>query len=100
MSLKKHLGRQLAAIKYGLKWRKPIFMPCWASRIALEVTGVRVERLNAISADDAEREGCGFGVNDETGGPRARFWTLWESINGPGSWNLNPWVWVITFKRI
>lgn len=65
-----------------------------------EITDVRVERLNSISADDAGKEGCGFGVNDETGGPVARFWKLWESINGPGSWDSNPWVWAITFRRL
>jgi hypothetical protein len=74
-------------------------MPRWASRITLEIVSVRVERLNAIDADDAESEGCGCGVNDKTGGPVARYSALWESINGFGSWGLNPWVWVIEFKE-
>lgn len=65
-----------------------------------EITDVHVERLNSISADDAGKEGCGFGVNDETGGPVARFWKLWESINGTGSWDSNPWVWAITFNKL
>lgn len=82
------------------KWMPSIFMPRWASRITLEIVSVRVERLNAIDADDAESEGCGCGVNDETGGPVARYKTLWESINGPGSWDMNPWVWVLEFKEV
>ena len=82
------------------QWRPSIHMPRWASRITLEIVSVRVERLNAIDAYDAESEGCGCGVNDETGGPVARYKNLWESINGPGSWNLNPWVWVIEFKEV
>lgn len=83
-----------------LRWRPSIYMPRRASRLTLEIEAVRVERLQEINADDAEKEGCGCGVNDETGGPVARFKTLWESINGPGSWNANHWVWVIQFKKI
>lgn len=82
------------------RWKPSIHMPRWASRITLEITSIRVERVNEITADDAEREGCGFGVNDETGGPVARFWKLWESINGTGSWDSNPWVWAITFNKL
>ncbi|TXH46076.1 MAG: hypothetical protein E6Q97_30340 [Desulfurellales bacterium] len=85
----------------GGKWKPSIFMPRWASRITLEITDVRVERIKSISADDAEKEGCGFGVNDETGGPVARFKTLWDSINSKRGfgWDANPWVWAISFKR-
>lgn len=88
----------------GGKWRPSIFMPRWASRITLEITGVRVERLNEISDFDAFQEG----VKDEPGtitGPYCRsfvqgFKNIWESINGPGSWDENPWVWVIEFRRV
>jgi hypothetical protein len=80
-------------------WKPSIFMPRWAARIFLDVTSARVERLQMIDADDAEKEGVGCGVSDETGGPVARFKTLWESINGKGSWSKNPWVWVYEFKR-
>lgn len=78
------------------RWTSPIYMPRWASRITLEVTGVRVERLKDISEKDAEAEGCPL---DRL---LARDWysQLWESINGPGSWSANPWVWVIEFARI
>ncbi len=88
----------------NIPWRPSIFMPRWASRITLEITGVRVERLNEISDFDAFQEG----VKDEPGtitGPYCRsfvqgFKNIWESINGPGSWDENPWVWVIEFRRV
>jgi hypothetical protein len=72
-------------------WKPSIFMPRKASRITLEITSVRVERLNDISDEDAKAEGC----PDRTG-----FMELWESINGFESWEKNPFVWAITFKRI
>jgi hypothetical protein len=94
------------------RYRPPMFMPRWASRITLEITGVRVERLHDISKEDARAEGitdggclnCG---NSETDcgclnpQPDARdsFIRLWQSINGPDSWSANPWVWVVEFKR-
>jgi hypothetical protein len=85
-------------------WRPSIFMPRWASRITLEVTGVRVERLQDISEADCAKEGApfsysGFAPEDA---PDWRGWyrDLWESINGPGSWDANPWVWVVEFKRL
>jgi hypothetical protein len=71
-----------------------IHIPRWASRITLEVESVRVERLQDISEADARAEGIW-----QPNWPLA--WrTLWKSINGPGSWDANPWVWVVTFKRI
>ena len=78
-------------------WKPSIFMPRWASRIMLEVTGVRVQRLNQISDDDAMAEGAP-GPFDDLFTPRFRFEKLWESINGPDSWEANPLVWVIEFK--
>lgn len=82
-----------------------IHMPRWASRIQLEITGVRVERLNDISTDDIRAEGIVQrfpGVNDQFTPEilKGAFIDLWESINGAGSWQSNPWVWVIEFKRI
>lgn len=86
-------------------WRPSIHMPRWASRITLEVTGVRVERLQDISEPDAQAEGCDacpfvdWQLKD--GGPyRNGYARLWESINGVGSWASNPWVWVVDFKRL
>ena len=73
-----------------------IFMPRWASRIQLEITDIRVERLNDISEDDCEAEG----LKKLQGGIKTAFKMLWESINGKGSWDKNPWVWVVEFKRI
>lgn len=85
------------------RWRPSIHMPRWASRITLEVVSVRVERLNDISEEDAIAEGCPYGVGGWMVDPAVgdkQFPTLWESINGPGSWDANPWVWVREFKRI
>lgn len=79
------------------RWRPSIHMPRWASRIDLEVTGVRVERLQDISEADALAEGVEPEMPDEC---RMAFERLWESINGPGSWDANPWVWVVEFKRV
>lgn len=91
------------------KWRPSIHMPRWASRITLEITGVRVDRLRDISEDDAIAEGIerDTGMWRHYGCPtqawihsRDSYRSLWESINGPGSWEANPWVWVVEFKRI
>ena len=88
-------------------WRPSIHMPRWASRITLEITGVRVERLQNISEADALAEGVsdtGAKILDsaanEVTGPIAEYSVLWESINGPGSWDLNPWVWAVEFRRL
>ncbi|WP_368937539.1 hypothetical protein [Proteus terrae] len=90
-------------LKYEGAWRPSIHMPRWASRITLEITDVRVERLNDISNDDAKSEGCwygrGGGVPDKALTPSDQFPTLWEEIYGDGSWSSNPWVWVIEFKK-
>lgn len=96
-----------------LGWRPSIHMPRWASRITLEITGVRVERLQDISDADAVAEGCTKNHNGYyLGGPHAvsgrkqmataqsAYRDLWESINGAGSWDANPWVWAVDFKRI
>jgi len=103
------------------KWRPSIHMPRWASRIDLEITNVRVERLNDISEQDAAAEGIVIDIFNQGEPPkhghfdclrkyvpafgefdpaRYKFFRLWESINGTGSWNQNPWVWVIEFKRV
>lgn len=81
-----------------------IHMPRWASRITLEITGIRVERLQDISEADAIAEGIEPMFLGETPdmkrlGARVQFKELWDQINGPGSWAANPWVWVIEFRR-
>lgn len=82
--------------EYGLKWKPSIHMPRAASRITLEVTGVRVERLQDISEADAAAEG----VHTDPACPAYdAYQALWEQINGKGSWDANPWVWVIDFRR-
>ena len=81
-------------------WRPSIHMPRWASRITLEVTGVKVERLQGISEADAIAEGIPQSdVSPPDMGVFA-YRQLWESINGPGSWDANPWVWCVSFKRV
>lgn len=97
------------------KWRPSIHMPRWASRLTLEITGVRVERLRDISAADAQAEGIeprpehaglwrryGSGCPWWTGNAIKSFCGLWNSINGNRSgcdWQSNPFVWVIEFRR-
>lgn len=108
------------------KWKPSIHMPRWASRIQLRITNVRVERLNDISEEDAKSEGiarqnaivdkelcinqpemygdysCTYLFGEDIGftSPLDSFKSLWESINGKGSWNKNPFVWVIEFEVI
>jgi hypothetical protein len=89
----------------GLRWRPSIHMCRFASRITLEITDVRVERLQEISEADAIAEGCVGGHGASKGyaynaTPHEHYRALWESINGPGSWDLNPWVWAISFRRV
>lgn len=83
------------------RWKPSIHMPRWASRITLEVQGVRVERLQVIREDDARAEGVGEGPQEGwVTGPVVAFADLWDSINGPDAWLANPWVWVVEFKVI
>lgn len=117
----------------AIRWRPSIHMPRWASRITLEITAVRVERLQDISEEDADAEGCerldsgrderDFSICPKCGGTglhlslrsgggvceddcnecntyKKRYQHLWSSIYGPESWDANPWVWIIEFKRI
>lgn len=105
-------------------WRPSIHMPRWASRFTLEITDVRVERLNDISEADAEAEGVSdwwdrlvdsevrrlrprvlefdmkYPIESGLISRKALFATLWESLHGKRSWAANPWLWVITFRRI
>jgi hypothetical protein len=112
-----------AADEYYHPWRSPIHMSRWASRITLEITGIRVERVQGISLEDARAEGincpveedmpcvrCGTCTDSDRTLPISHqcsaisaFAVLWDSINAkrPGAaWNDNPWVWVIEFKRV
>lgn len=97
----------------NLTWKPSIFMFRWESRLTLEITGVRVERVQEISDEDAIAEGIegdgvmfrdyspeGTGLFTQT--PRSSYCGLWDSINAKRGfgWDKNPWVWVLTFKRI
>jgi hypothetical protein len=96
---------EVAGMPFG-RYRHARFMPRWASRIDLQITGVRVEQLQSITGADARAEGmapaadlsenyvkCHWDAVEE-------FRSLWDTINGAGSWDLNPFVWVVEFKRI
>lgn len=112
---------ELGVTKWAAKWKPSIHMPRAASRILLEITNIRVEQLQDISEADAMSEGIsrvpfrpddgfpicdGFMVGKDDGvsglfaSAIAVYKNLWESIYGKDSWDLNPWVWVIEFKRI
>lgn len=84
------------------KWTPSIHMPRWASRILLEITDVRVERLASISQDNAGKEG--YPANPEPYGGSMDKWLwfrqLWDSIYPDQSFKNNPWVWVIEFKVV
>lgn len=95
---------------YRWEWRRdtlsPTQMPKWACRLWLEIVEVRVERLQEISEEDAIAEGVTLHPahhhrsRSSIYGPVATYRDLWESINGAGSWEQNPWVWVISFTRV
>lgn len=104
-------GPQALQARLASKWTPGIHMFRWASRITLEITAVRVERLQDISEADAQAEGVEY--SERFGGycigeaqhfnshdPRESYWSLWEAINGPGSVEANPWVWCLSFKRV
>ncbi len=94
------------------KGRPSIFMPRWASRITLEITDVRVERLQDISDEDAAAEGVVGGgwylaeqspvclLHTQTSAAKWNYGVLWDAINGKGSWAANPWVWVVEFTKV
>lgn len=102
-------GRYVGADEASGNWSPSIFMRRWMSRITLEIAAVRVERLQDISEADAKAEG----VTPFPADPEGDYWTdgkhatayhhLWNEINGwdaAGSWDANPWVWVLEFKRV
>ncbi len=90
-----------------VKFRPAIHMPRWACRTVVELTEVRVERLNDISREDAKAEGLWPGANGleqaagrSWGNAQLAFQALWESIHGKDAWSLNPWVWVLGFRKV
>ena len=86
--------------KNNFTWKPSIHMPKEACRLFLRVKSVRVERLQEITRGDAMDEGCPFANMADGPNPKDWFNNLWQSINGPESWDANPWVWVVEFKRI
>jgi hypothetical protein len=107
-----------------LKWKPSIHMPREAARLFLSIKSVRVERLQEISREDCIKEGIDYRITDFEKGynlrgswydyerktfnplpsgkisPSMSFMSLWRSINGPESWEANPWVWLVEFERI
>ncbi|HDS7133352.1 TPA: hypothetical protein QH369_000084 [Klebsiella aerogenes] len=94
------MKKEMSCHGYYPKWSPSIHMPRWASRLTLEITGVRIERLRDLSEDDAKSEG----ITPPSGGVlpgweyRINFRDLWMSIYGADNWEANPWVWAIEFK--
>lgn len=101
--------------EHGVVWTPSIHMPRWASRLTLNITGIRVERLQDISdrepQNDCTAEGvfhCGmklpryeeWSVSGFRSSEKLMFHRLWDAINGVGSWDSNPWVWVVEFDPI
>jgi hypothetical protein len=91
--------------RHGWYKRPSLFMRRVDSRILLEIADTRVERLNDIGNADCKAEGCAGGHGSIPGygysaTPREHFNWLWKSINGPGSWDDNPYAWAISFKRV
>lgn len=113
----------------GWRWRPSIFMPRWASRLTLEVTSIRVQRLHELTKADAIAEGIhcvqgpvgaygdgprwswqrphpiavdpGHGYRLCLGSPQMAFANLWNHLaRNPDAWDVNPWVWALTFKRV
>lgn len=94
----------------SLRWRPSIHMPRWVSRITLEITEIRVERLQEISLEDVKAEGILPNPTDfpftvdliEATTPRLYFASYWDSLNAKRGygWEVNPWVWVIGFRRL
>jgi len=85
--------------KWAANWKPSIHMPRVASRITLEITGIRVEQLQDISGPDCWAEGITHD-SEKHGSVTHTYQDLWVSINGQNSWASNPWVWVIKFRRI
>ena len=98
--------------EYPVKWKPSIHMPRHSSRILLEITDLRVERLQDISEEQAKAEGVRLytdhaelgdwwhveGIETYSADPRKSFELLWSSVGG--NWEANPWVWVVEFKQV
>lgn len=100
-----HSGEADASASNTVRWRPSVHMPRWASRITLEITDVRVERLQEISPNECIAEGA-WKIEDRALGRSGEaldaFRNLWDALNAKRghSWETNPWVWVIEFKRV
>lgn len=85
------------------RWRSAMHMYRWACRTVVEITEIRVQRLQDLTAEDCQAEGVDCNCLEggfDAGVAFGNFVLLWESISGAGSWDENPWVWAITFKKV
>lgn len=96
-------------IREPAKWKPSIHMPRWASRLTLEITEIRVERVQDISTADCKAEGIQVDEQNHVirpdddinwGGADAEFAALWNETNGKGAWERNDWCWILTFRRL
>lgn len=100
-------GQYVGLSKYGGKWRPSLHMPRWACRTVVELTKIKVERVQDISEEDAKAEGCiplpdaeiAARVAGDTPA-RMEFLALWKSIHGHDAWDRNDYVWVLVFKKL
>lgn len=98
-------GKAMLRFMRAKQWKPSIFMPRWASRITLKMTGLRAERLQEINEIDAIAEGVTHPAwykpaYDDAPSYKGGYRMLWDNINGEGSWDLNPFVWVLEFSVI
>ncbi|WP_026111569.1 hypothetical protein [Winslowiella toletana] len=103
------LGSSLDEDNEQSGWQTAIHMPRWASRINLQITGVRAQKIQDISDDDIMAEGVQtdshflnnfFTLKNDSVAPKEAYMKAWEKQYGGTSWEVNPWVWVIEFSRI
>ena len=97
-----HAGKMPAHMK-GIKWRSPVTMPRWASRLTLEITSIKVDRVQNISNNDALAEGIhDLRTHENNWDMRDCFKSLWDRFHPERNllWAANPWIWVVEFKKI
>lgn len=93
-------GDQFEQLELPFRWSSAMFMPRWASRLTLEMTDVRLQRLQEITAEDALAEGIEPAPDQPVIEAFAGLWAGINGFDGPKSWATNPWVWTLSFRRL